>query len=66
MLVNFSFLKYLSPTWYFHLKPKGEIPYFPDWDKVDARVRSVIDFDEPIRKGRCQNWMQPGRPGTKG
>ena len=42
----FLFHRYLSPTWYFNLKPKGSIPYFPDWDKADSPVRSLIKFDD--------------------
>ncbi len=41
----FTFYKYLDPTWYFHLLPKGDTPYFVDWDRMDERARSLVDFD---------------------
>ncbi len=42
----FQFHQYLSPTWYFHLFPKSDIPYFVDWDKMDGKQKALVDFDE--------------------
>ncbi|RMH19540.1 MAG: glycosyltransferase, partial [Gammaproteobacteria bacterium] len=45
-IFTFRFQKYLSPIWYFYLTPKGDIPYFVDWDQMDETVRALVDFDE--------------------
>lgn len=43
----FTFLKYISPTWYFNLTPSGQvIPYFIDYRKLDKSERNLIDIDE--------------------
>jgi hypothetical protein len=42
----FDFLHYISPTWYFHLKPgAGDTPYFLDYRKLPEAVRSLINYD---------------------
>lgn len=43
----FHFLRYINPTWYFHLTPQsGKIPYFIDWDKLEESEKSLIQLDE--------------------
>jgi len=45
-IIVFKLIQYVRPTWYFNLKPKGDIPYFPDWDRLSAEARGVIDWDK--------------------
>lgn len=43
----FSFLKYITPTWYFNLPSLNQqIPYFLDWDGLSDQEKSLIDWDE--------------------
>jgi hypothetical protein len=41
----FKFLKYTSPTWYFNLTPSSNLPYFPDFDKLDATLKDLLELD---------------------
>ncbi len=42
----FPFLQYISPTWYFNLKPCTDaIPYFADYRKLKNDARRLIDYD---------------------
>ncbi|MDX2133725.1 MAG: glycosyltransferase [Saprospiraceae bacterium] len=44
--MQFQYFPYISPTWYFNLKPKaGDIPYFTDYRKLPEAARSLIDYD---------------------
>lgn len=41
----FPFLRYISPTWYFHLPAEGSLPYFPDYDLLPESERALIQWD---------------------
>lgn len=41
----FKVLPFITPTWYYHLKPDSNIPYFPDFDGLDENSRLLLDFD---------------------
>ncbi len=51
-----TFHQYLSPTWYFHLTPQGDIPYFVDWDRMDETARALVDFDEGYSSREVAKW----------
>ena len=42
----FQFLKYINPSWYFNLSPKGNNPYFPDYDFLNEDEKQIIQLDE--------------------
>lgn len=43
----FSFLKYISPTWYFNLIPQGQsTPYFVDYRKLIKEEQSLLIIDD--------------------
>ena len=45
--MNFPFLQYISPIWYFNLPPlSGNHPYFLDYDKLPAEYKTLLDWDE--------------------
>lgn len=41
----FEFSAFVQPIWYFNLNPKGNIPYFPDYDLLDEAAQKVIAWD---------------------
>jgi glycosyltransferase involved in cell wall biosynthesis len=44
--VFFSFLNYISPTWYFNLLPESRFPgYCVDYDALNEDEKKVIDLD---------------------
>lgn len=71
----FSFLQYLSPLWYFNLKPKKDsYPYFIHYHKLPQEARSILDYDDgyaaeesALRDAAWQAWQKgiietsPGR-----
>jgi len=43
----FTFLKYISPTWYFNLIPEDQsIPYFVDYRKLRTEEHDLLDIDD--------------------
>lgn len=43
----FTFLKYVSPTWYFNLIPVGQSnPYFIDYRKLSSEEKRLLSIDE--------------------
>lgn len=41
----FSFLQYISPTWYFNLPSKGNLPYFLDFDLLPETDKALLELD---------------------
>lgn len=42
----FPFLRYISPTWYFHLPAERSLAYFPDYDLLSEAERNLIQWDK--------------------
>jgi GT2 family glycosyltransferase len=40
----FSFIRYITPAWYFRLPPAGDHAYFPDYDALQPEQQALIDF----------------------
>lgn len=53
----FKFLLYISPTWYFRLKPGAcDTPYFLDYRKLLEDLRSLIDYDAGYSSEHSSLW----------
>lgn len=48
----FPFLQYINPTWYFNLPSTGSYAYFPDYEQLETRHRSLIELDK-----NYSNWQ---------
>lgn len=42
----FPFLKYIKPTWYFHLECQAGIHYFPDYELLEGSNKEIIEWDQ--------------------
>jgi len=40
----FSFIRYITPAWYFRLPAAKNHAYFPDYDAMEPAMQSLIDF----------------------
>jgi hypothetical protein len=40
----FSFIRYITPAWYFRLPPACDHAYFPHYESLDPELKSLIEF----------------------
>ncbi|MDN5205384.1 glycosyltransferase family A protein [Fulvivirgaceae bacterium BMA10] len=57
LLNNFSFYKYIRPTWYFNRAPNfGETPYWVDYRKLDSHHQDLITYDTSYSCDEASLW----------